>query len=469
MYSSSVGKSLIVGDAISLDAKVSEYRSTSTYLFLTELSSPTNVQVISSNNTITPLVIGQDTVNPPTDEYTSLDGGDVYALPNAVANVSSNPILDPENYGLDFWQSLLGERVTIQNVTVIARPNSYDEVWVTGGWPVTGRSSRGSLTMSDRDSNPEAIVVGSPLDGTSNPSTPRIGDRAADITGVIYYQFGFYYILPDTALELTSLVEGEASPTTLESTRTCDGITVGDYNVENLVPDAAKIPDIADHVVNYLGAPDLLFVQEIQDNSGPTNDGVVSANVTLNNIVTAIADISNITYAFETIDPVDGEDGGQTGGNIRVAYLYRPEVLSLYKPIPGNGTAATEVLAGTYGPELSLNPGRIDPSNAAWQATRKPLVASWVAAGSTKPFFTVNVHWSSKGGSSSLQGDVRPPINGVVARRLEQANVTGVSCTIDSMVTQNRRELTPGRFAGIHIPDPRPRPLGRRDRGGGLQ
>lgn len=425
-----MGSSLSVGDAISLDAKVSEYRSTASYLYLTELTSPTNIEVLSNNNIVTPLVIGQDTVNPPTVQYTSLDGGDVYALPNAVANVSSNPVLDPENYGLDFWQSLLGERVTIQNVTVIARPNSFDEVWVTGGWPVTGRSSRGSLTMSDRDSNPEAIIVGDPLDGTSNPSTPKIGDKAADITGVIYYQFGFYYILPETALELTTLAEGEASPTTLESTRTCSGITVGDYNVENLAPTATKIPNIADQIVNFLGAPDLLFIQEIQDNSGATNDGVVSANVTLTNIITAIADISNITYLFQTIDPVDGEDGGQPGGNIRVAYLYRPEVLSLYKPNPGTSTAASEVVSGNSGPELSLNPGRIDPTNAAWQATRKPLVAAWTAAGSTKPFFTVNVHLSSKGGSSSLQGDVRPPINGVVGRRLEQANVTGVSLSM---------------------------------------
>lgn len=427
VYSSTVGNSLNIGDVISLDAKVSEYRSSTAYLFLTELSSPKNVLIISSNNTVTPLIIGEDTFNPPTVQFTSLDGGDIFALPNNVANVSTaNLVLDPEKYGLDFWESLSGELVTIRNVTIISRPNSYDEIWVTGDWPVTGRNSRGSLTMSAMDSNPEAIIIGDALDGTSNPSTPKIGDKAADITGVIYYQYGFYYLLPTTALELTTLVDGEAPATTLESTRTCNGITIGDYNVENLDPNNTRIPSIADHIVNYLGAPDLMFVQEIQDNSGATDDGVVSADATLTNVVDAIAEISNITYSFAVIDPVNDEDGGQTGGNIRVAYLYRPEVVSLYNPNPGNSTAANEVLSGSEGPELLYNPGRLDPSNEAWQATRKPLVAAWMAVGATKPFFTVNVHWSSKGGSSSLEGDSRPPVNGVVSRRLEQANVTGV-------------------------------------------
>jgi predicted extracellular nuclease len=429
VYSSSVGNSLNVGDVITFDARVSEYRSSrSTYLYLTELTSPTNVVVVSSNNTVTPLVIGEDTLNPPTEQFSSLDGGDVYALPNAVANISTeNPVLDPANYGLDFWESLSAELVTIKNVTVISRPNSYGETWVTGGWPVTGRSARGSLTMTALDSNPEVIKVDDPLDGTKNPASPKIGDKATDITGVVYQQFGFYYILPLTAYQLTTLAEESAPATTLESSRSCEAVTVGDYNVENLAPTTANLAGRADHIVNALGAPDLMFVQEIQDSSGATNDGVVDANATLTALVDAIAAVGNVTYSFVEIAPEDGQDGGQPGGNIRVAYLYRPDVVSLYKPRPGDSTTAAEVVPGDAGPELTLNPGRIDPANPCWAASRKPLVAAWLAEGAKKPFFTVNVHWSSKGGSSSLQGDLRPPVNGVVGNRLVQANVTGVS------------------------------------------
>lgn len=454
VFGSAVASSLAVGHVISLDAKVSEYRSSSSYLYLTELSSPTNVHVLSQNNTVTPLVIGKDTSNPPTTQYTSLDGGDVYALPNHVANVSSsNPVLDPLSFGLDFWESLSGELVTIQNVTVVSRPNSYGEFWITGGWPATGRSSRGSLTMSDLDSNPETIIVGDPLDGTSNPSSPKIGDQAADVTGVVYYEYGFYYLLPTTALTLTTLAEGRAEATALRSTRTCEGITVGDYNVENLEPGSARIPSLADHIVNFLGAPDLMFVQEIQDDSGAADDGVVSGELTLASLVGAVAAIGNVTYSYVEIPPVDGQDGGAPGGNIRVAYLYRPEVLSLHEPNPGDSTAAAEVVLAESsgsgsgrGPGLSLNPGRVDPGSAAWDATRKPLAAAWVAVGATKPFFTVNVHHSSKGGGSSLQGDPRPPVNGVVDKRVLQANVTGVSTYLPTYLPIYHRPRGPVPF-----------------------
>jgi len=64
-----------------------------------------------------------------------------------------------------------------------------------------------------------------------------------------------------------------------------------------------------------------MFIQEIQDNSGPTDDGTVSANVTLATLIKAIASVSNVTYSWASIDPVDGQDGGQPGGNIRTAFL----------------------------------------------------------------------------------------------------------------------------------------------------
>jgi predicted extracellular nuclease len=65
-----------------------------------------------------------------------------------------------------------------------------------------------------------------------------------------------------------------------------------------------------------------MFLQEIQDNDGQTDDGVVDATVTLTTLVNAIAKVSNVTYAFTSINPVNDQDGGVGGGNIRTAYLY---------------------------------------------------------------------------------------------------------------------------------------------------
>lgn len=151
VFSSSVGKTLSVGDIITLDGKVSEYRSSPDYLYLTEIGSPKNVTVVSSNNTVTPLVIGKDTLSPPIVQYSSLDGGDVYALPNGVQNISVvNPVLKPKDFGLDFWESLSGELVTVRKPRVVTRPNSYGETWVAGDWTVTGTNKHGGVTMLDK-------------------------------------------------------------------------------------------------------------------------------------------------------------------------------------------------------------------------------------------------------------------------------------------------------------------------------
>lgn len=60
----------------------------------------------------------------------------------------------------------------------------------------------------------------------------------------------------------------------------------------------------------------------------------------------------------------------------------------------------------------------------AWTASRKPLAAAWETLDGRNAFFTVNVHFGSKGGSSSIEGDFRPPVNGGVEDRAVQANVT---------------------------------------------
>lgn len=135
-------------------------------------------------------------------------------------------------------------------------------------------STRWRITDCKPDSNPEAVIIGSPLDGSDNPSTTKVGDSLDDITGIVTYAYGYYSILPLTALTVTGSAKPANPPaTTLVSTGTCKGITVGDYNVENLGPTVAHLPGIADHIVNYLKSPDLIFVQEIQDDSGPTDDG----------------------------------------------------------------------------------------------------------------------------------------------------------------------------------------------------
>ena len=88
-----------------------------------------------------------------------------------------------------------------------------------------------------------------------------------------------------------------------------------------MAPTSKTLPTAALHIASFLNSPDIVFVQEIQDNSGPTDDGTVIGNLTGANIVSAIKAAGGSQYTFLEIAPVDGQDGGQPGGNIRQVYL----------------------------------------------------------------------------------------------------------------------------------------------------
>jgi hypothetical protein len=274
VFGRAFGANLTVGDEITVGGKVLEYRSNKEYIYLTELSSPVLEKRVSSANIVKPLVIGTDTRDPPNVQYSSLDSGDVFAVPNNVSQISvANPTLNPKEYGLDFWESLTGELVTVRKPTALTKPSQYGDTWVVGNWKVTGRNDRDGLTMIDKDANPEAIIIGTPLDGTKNPTNTSMGDSLEEITGVVTYAFGFYRILPQTALKVTkSQKPALPPPTKLVSSGKCDGITFGDYNVENLAATSDHHPALANHIVNYMKSPDIIFVQEIQDDNGVTND-----------------------------------------------------------------------------------------------------------------------------------------------------------------------------------------------------
>lgn len=93
--------------------------------------------------------------------------------------------------------------------------------------------------------------------------------------------------------------------------------------IDNFAPTSPTVPQVAEHIAVSLKTPDFMFLQEIQDNSGSKDDGTVDATLTLSNLVAAIANASGgVQYSFIDINPIDGQDGGEPGGNIRQAYLY---------------------------------------------------------------------------------------------------------------------------------------------------
>ena len=108
-----------------------------------------------------------------------------------------------------------------------------------------------------------------------------------DVTGVIGYSFGNFEIYPTQEFSLTT---ANLTPevTTIQGGE--DELTIATYNVLNLDPnDGDGDTDVADgrysaianDIVNNLNSPAIIGLQEIQDNSGSTDDGTVAAECQL--------------------------------------------------------------------------------------------------------------------------------------------------------------------------------------------
>ena len=120
------------------------------------------------------------------------------------------------------------------------------------------------------------------------------------------------------------------------------------------------------------------MLEEVQDNTGPTSgDGVVDATVTTDLLIDAITaaggPVDPVTgesfYRYVDIDPQEGKDGGEPGGNIRVGFLFRTDRGLSFVDKPG-GTATNEVAVDTTGPDRAASvvqpgthPGRYDRSD----------------------------------------------------------------------------------------------------------
>ncbi|NET30841.1 MAG: endonuclease [Cyanothece sp. SIO1E1] len=187
-----------------------------------------------------------------------------------------------------------------------------------------------------------------------------------------------------------------------------DQLTVAALNVENLDPgDRERFAPLGQLIVENLGAPDIVVLTEIQDNDGPADSTTTAATQTYNDLIAAIETAGGPAYIAIDIAPERNIDGGQPGGNIRVGYLYQPQRVAL---ATGTAGTATEAIAVLEGPTLSLNPGRIEPDNSAFDRSRKPLAAEFRF--NQNPVFIVGNHFASKRSNND-------------AKRAEQATLVG--------------------------------------------
>lgn len=420
-----------VGDRVVVSGTVSEFRpaSSPTSLTLTELVAPFTVTKESSGNALpAPIVIGTGGRVPPAAVIED-DAG-------LTRDVETSGVFDPAQDGVDFYESLEGMLVQVNDAVVVGPRSDFGsnhEIPVVGdnGANASLMTPRGGIIIRPGDFNPERIIlndwISDPTPPTPPPPTPlpaaNVGDKfPGQIVGVIDYSFGNFKLQVITRPPLVSGgldQETTAAPTAYQ-------LSVSTFNVENLAPSDAgsKYSTLAGMIVVNLKSPDLIAIEEIQDNNGVTDDGTVDASATWNKLIAEIQapPLSGPNYQYRQINPVNDQDGGAPGGNIRQGFLFRTDRGLSFVDRPGAGSTTANAVTGTgANTALQFSPGRIDPTNAAFNTSRKPLAGEFLFKGSR--VFVIANHFNSKGGDDPLFGHIQPPVFGSEVQRVQQATV----------------------------------------------
>ncbi|MCM3323165.1 5'-nucleotidase C-terminal domain-containing protein [Cytobacillus kochii] len=405
-----------VGDKVTVDGLVKEWvldgysEKLETDLAMTEINAQNGKLSIESSGNDLPeaIVLGKD-----------------LPIPHDIIDNDELQSFDPEEDGIDFYESLEGMRVAVENPQVVA-PQKYGEIPVIANQEEDKLyTDQGGVLLTEDNANPERLHLLLEEDNY----VAKTGDRFdGTVTGVISYGYSNFKVLVDMD-SLPDLIESEKEEVTTELGKDEGKLTVASYNIENYYEGTSqeKTNRIAQSMVNELNSPDIIGLVEVQDDNGPTDDGITTAKASYEKLIAAIAANGGPTYDWADIAPEDKQDGGQPGGNIRVGYLYNPERVTLKEAPKGGANDAVTYEDG----QLTLNPGRIDPTNEIFQDTRKSLAAQFEFNG--EDVIVVANHFNSKSGDEPLFGKNQPPELVSEAQRIQLAEaVNGFVKDIES-------------------------------------
>ncbi|WP_323055955.1 endonuclease/exonuclease/phosphatase family protein [Lentzea sp. NEAU-D7] len=402
VYTAGSAPTVAVGDSVLVSGTIAEYRpggETGSNQTLTEITAPTTITVSKGNPVPAPVVVK----NIPAG-YLPAPGGSIEQLP-----------LEPAKYGLDYFESLEGTLVQVDDARVVGPSNNFGEVWVTVN-PDQNRNQRGGTTYTAYDQANSGRLK---IKAVGTLPAANVGDvfAGATVGAIEYTNFGGYTL---AALTLGAHTSSNLQREITEQQKESE-LSVATYNVENLDPSdpQTKFDRLAEGVTTNLRSPDVVVLEEIQDNNGATNDGVVAADQTLQKFSDAIVAKGGPRYQWRQIDPENLKDGGEPGGNIRVGFFFNPQRVSFVDRPGGDFSTPVQVVKKNGRAALSVSPGRIDPLNDAWANSRKPLAGEFKFRGRT--VFVVANHFNSKGGDEAIHGRNQPPNRTSEVQRAKQA------------------------------------------------
>ena len=404
-----------VGDLVTVDGEVDEFRPFFEDLTITRIGEA-SWTIHASDHGLPVTVIGVDR-RPPT----------VVIDDDSIGSVEDpDALFDPVEDGIDFWETMEGMRLSVADAVAVGPTNDFGEIAVVsrlqaeaGSWTSRGgllvRNLTGTGDYQPGDFNPERLLLDDLLSETPELN---VGDEFdADPIGVLDQSFGAFKLLVTAE---TAGVDNGLQREVAAATGPQD-LAVATFNVENLstADTDAKVAELAAQIVNNLRSPDLIAIEEMQDNSGDVddpggNDGTVASNLSWQRLIDAIVAAGGPVYDYRQIDPLNNVDGGVPGGNIRVGFLFHTERGLEFVDRPGgDATTDTDVVPtpNGKGARLTVSPGRVLDAALggakAFAATRKSLAGEFRFRGET--IFVVANHFSSKGDDRPLYGHIQPP------------------------------------------------------------
>ena len=426
VYTGNRDANVEVGDLVSVDGTVNEYHIDGYY----DTKSATDLPVTQINaRDDQGGIVTVEASDQPLPEPVVIDDN----LPTEVIDNDGFTEFDPEEDAIDFWESIEGMLVEVGNVKAVAPQEHGDLITVLEDRETD--TIHGGVLLTENDANADRIQFKLFDNRDAREFEVATGDSFnGPITGVVNYGFQNYKIYADYESMKEKHVEGNAKPeqTTIEFDK--QKLTIASYNLENFSNNRSETSDdkaqkLARAFAKDMQNPDIIGVTEVQDNNG-AKAGDSAANESYERLIAEIEKAGGVKYEYVNIDPVNNADGGAPNANIRVGFLYNPDRVKLTKGMP-HGDATTAV--GYEKGKLTLNPGRIDPTNEAFKNSRKPLAAQFNFRG--EDVVVIVNHWNSKTGDTPLFGSTQPPVYGSEVQRHKIANV--VNDFIEEIVSEN--------------------------------
>ena len=237
------------------------------------------------------------------------------------------------------------------------------------------------------------------------------------VVGPLNYRADAFQISATGSIEIDDVAVVQRRTALLSKGDRTTILTLNGFNLDVHVEDEALVLDpdrdvdddvlfgrfdlLARAVVEQAGSPDIVALQEIQDNDGAELSDAVDASATYQQLQRDIRRRGGPLYRWADIPPEREADGGQPGGNIRNGFLYNPERVQLVK--------------GTL--------DRIGVDDEAFAGSRKPLMARFRVHASGADLVVVNVHLASKRHQHSIFAPEDPGHDPKEATRIRQAEI----------------------------------------------